>query len=176
MKYSGSSAAVRPYPTIHRRAIGRDGSPCCESLEELGKAMGGKGNLALDNEAAIQRTEGIKKVVKEKFPDIKVVREQTGNWKRDQGKTSVTRARQLWRTGLLPARRSTASPQTTTRWRWGRCRRSRLPENSGEVLLGQPLSTCLHQLSPLVHFRDPPRRRSRFVYISRRPVGSGGFT
>jgi len=49
--------------------------------------MGGKGNLALDNEAAIQRTEGIKKVVKEKFPDIKVVREQTGNWKRDQGKT-----------------------------------------------------------------------------------------
>ena len=46
--------------------------------------MGGKGNLAiltgeLDNEAAIQRTEGIKKVVKEKFPDIKVVREQTGN-------------------------------------------------------------------------------------------------
>ena len=54
--------------------------------------MGGKGNLAilmgeLDNEAAIQRTEGIKKVVKEKFPDIKVVHEQTGNWKRDQGKT-----------------------------------------------------------------------------------------
>jgi hypothetical protein len=30
----------------------------------------------------------------------------------------------------------------------GRCRRSRLPENSGEVLLGQ---LCLHQLSPLVH-------------------------
>jgi inositol transport system substrate-binding protein len=62
------------------------------NMEELGKAMGGKGNLAilmgeLDNEAAIQRTEGIKKVVKEKFPDIKVVREQTGNWKRDQGKT-----------------------------------------------------------------------------------------
>ena len=34
----------------------------------------------------------------------------------------------------------------------GRCRRLRLPENSGEVLLGQ---LCLHQLSPLVHFRDP---------------------
>jgi hypothetical protein len=31
--------------------------------------------------------------------------------------------------------------KTTTRWRWERCRRSRLPENSGEVLLGQPLST-----------------------------------
>ena len=34
----------------------------------------------------------------------------------------------------------------------GRCRRLRLPEYSGEVLLGQ---LCLDQLSPLVHFRDP---------------------
>jgi len=62
------------------------------NMEELGKAMGGKGNVAilmgeLSNEAAIGRTDGIKKVAKEKFPDIKVVREQTGNWKREQGKT-----------------------------------------------------------------------------------------
>jgi inositol transport system substrate-binding protein len=62
------------------------------NMEELGKAMGGKGNLVilmgeLSNEAAIGRTDGIKKIVKEKFPDIKVVREQTGNWKREQGKT-----------------------------------------------------------------------------------------
>ena len=62
------------------------------NMEELGKAMGGKGNVAilmgeLSNEAAIGRTDGIKKVVKEKFPDIKIVREQTGNWKREQGKT-----------------------------------------------------------------------------------------
>ncbi|HZC36225.1 MAG TPA: sugar ABC transporter substrate-binding protein [Chthoniobacterales bacterium] len=62
------------------------------NMEELGKAMGGKGNLAilmgeLSNEAAIGRTDGIKKTAKEKFPDIKIVREQTGNWKRDQGKT-----------------------------------------------------------------------------------------
>jgi inositol transport system substrate-binding protein len=62
------------------------------NMEELGKAMGGKGNLAilmgeLDNEAAIGRTEGIKKIVKEKFPGIKIVREETGNWKREQGKT-----------------------------------------------------------------------------------------
>jgi inositol transport system substrate-binding protein len=62
------------------------------NMEELGKAMGGKGNVAilmgeLSNEAAIGRTDGIKKVAKEKFPGIKVVREQTGNWKRDQGKT-----------------------------------------------------------------------------------------
>jgi inositol transport system substrate-binding protein len=62
------------------------------NMEELGKAMGGKGNLVilmgeLDNEAAIGRTDGIKKVVKEKFPGIKIVREETGNWKREQGKT-----------------------------------------------------------------------------------------
>ena len=62
------------------------------NMEELGKAMGGKGNVAilmgeLSNEAAIGRTDGIKKVIKEKFPDIKVVREQTGNWKREHGKT-----------------------------------------------------------------------------------------
>ncbi|MBV8140541.1 MAG: sugar ABC transporter substrate-binding protein [Verrucomicrobia bacterium] len=62
------------------------------NMEELGKCMGGKGNVAilmgeLDNEAAIGRTEGIEKVCKEKFPDVKIVRKQTGNWKREQGKT-----------------------------------------------------------------------------------------
>jgi len=62
------------------------------NMEELGQAMGGKGNLVilmgeLSNEAAIGRTEGIKKICKEKFPGIKVIREQTGNWKREQGKT-----------------------------------------------------------------------------------------
>ena len=62
------------------------------NMEELGKAMDGKGNLVilmgeLSNEAAIGRTDGIKKVAKENFPDIKIVREQTGNWKREQGKT-----------------------------------------------------------------------------------------
>jgi inositol transport system substrate-binding protein len=62
------------------------------NMEELGKAMGGKGNLVilmgeLSNEAAIGRTDGIKKIVKEKFPNIKITREQTGNWKRAEGKT-----------------------------------------------------------------------------------------
>ena len=62
------------------------------NMEELGKAMGGKGNLVilmgeLDNEAAIGRTDGIKKSAKEKFPDIKITREQTGNWHRAEGKT-----------------------------------------------------------------------------------------
>src|ERR1700740_2669001 len=51
------------------------------NMEELGKAMNGKGNLVilmgeLSNEAAIGRTDGIKKIVQEKFPDIKMVRKQ----------------------------------------------------------------------------------------------------
>jgi inositol transport system substrate-binding protein len=62
------------------------------NMQELGKAMNGKGNVVilmgeLSNEAAINRTAGIKKVIKEKFPNIKVIREQTGNWQRDQGRT-----------------------------------------------------------------------------------------
>jgi inositol transport system substrate-binding protein len=61
-------------------------------MTELGKMMGGKGNVVilmgeLSNEAAIKRTEGIKKVIKEKYPNIKVIREQTGNWQREQGRT-----------------------------------------------------------------------------------------
>jgi inositol transport system substrate-binding protein len=62
------------------------------TMQELGKAMGGKGNLVilmgeLSNEAAIARTDGIKKVIKEQYPNIKVIREQTANWQRDQGRT-----------------------------------------------------------------------------------------
>ena len=62
------------------------------NMEELGKAMGGKGNLAiligeLSDEPAHGRTDGIKQVVKEQFPNIKVTREQTGHWKREPGKT-----------------------------------------------------------------------------------------
>ena len=62
------------------------------NMEELGKAMGGKDNLAiligeLSDEPAHGRTDGIKQVVKEQFPNIKVTREQTGHWKRESGKT-----------------------------------------------------------------------------------------
>src|SRR6202043_685752 len=62
------------------------------NMEELGKAMSGKGNLAiligeLSDEPAHGRTDGIKQVVKEQFPNIKVTREQTGHWKREPGKT-----------------------------------------------------------------------------------------
>jgi inositol transport system substrate-binding protein len=64
------------------------------NMEELGKAMGGKGNLAiligeLSDEPAHGRTDGIKQVVKEQFPNIKVTREQTGHWKREAGKTTM---------------------------------------------------------------------------------------
>jgi len=59
--------------------------------EEVSKALGGKGNVVilmgeLQNEAAIKRTEGTKKVLK-KHPDIKIIREQTGNWQRTEGRT-----------------------------------------------------------------------------------------
>ena len=61
-------------------------------MQELGKMLNGKGNVVvlmgeLSNEAAIKRTEGTKKVIGEKYPDIKVIREQTGNWKREEGRT-----------------------------------------------------------------------------------------
>jgi inositol transport system substrate-binding protein len=54
--------------------------------------MGEKENVAiligkLSNEATLARTDGIKKVIKEKFPDIKVTREQTANWSRAEAKT-----------------------------------------------------------------------------------------
>ncbi len=59
-------------------------------MEALGKLAGGKGNVAIlqgdpANEAARLRTEGCKNVVKEKFPEMKVIREQAGNWYRDKG-------------------------------------------------------------------------------------------
>jgi inositol transport system substrate-binding protein len=59
--------------------------------EEVTKAIGGKGNVVilmgeLQNEAAIKRTEGAKEVFA-KSPGIKVIREQTGNWQRTEGRT-----------------------------------------------------------------------------------------
>jgi inositol transport system substrate-binding protein len=62
------------------------------NMEELAKAMGGKGNLViligdLSDEPAHGRTDGIKQVVKEQFPNIKVTREQSGHWKLEPDKT-----------------------------------------------------------------------------------------
>ena len=58
-------------------------------MEYLAKKLNGKGNVVimigkLDNEAAIKRTEGVKQVAA-KYPDIKIIKEQTGNWSRDEG-------------------------------------------------------------------------------------------
>ena len=61
----------------------------------LGKLMGEKGGNVfilegkLDNEAAIKRTEGFVTTVAAKFPNIKIVDTQVGNWQRDQG-VSIT--------------------------------------------------------------------------------------
>jgi inositol transport system substrate-binding protein len=57
--------------------------------EWLAKQLGGKGNVVIMNgdlaqEAAQKRTEGEKQVFA-KYPDIKIIREDTGNWSRDQG-------------------------------------------------------------------------------------------
>ena len=61
-------------------------------MTELGRLMGGKGNIVimmgeLAHEASRNRTAGIKQVIAEKYPDIKILAEQTANWKRDEGKT-----------------------------------------------------------------------------------------
>jgi inositol transport system substrate-binding protein len=58
--------------------------------EAMGKALGGKGAVAilmgkLDNEGAVKRTEGNEKVIAASYPGIKVLAKETGNWQRDQG-------------------------------------------------------------------------------------------
>lgn len=57
--------------------------------EWLAEQLGGQGNVVIMNgdlaqEAAQMRTEGEKQVFGE-FPDITIIREDTGNWSRDQG-------------------------------------------------------------------------------------------
>lgn len=57
--------------------------------EWIAKKLNGKGNVVIMNgdlsqEAAQKRTEGEKQVFA-KYPDIKVIKEDTGNWSRDQG-------------------------------------------------------------------------------------------
>ncbi len=59
-------------------------------MEYAGELMGGKGNIVilqgtLGHEPARLRTEGVKMVLREKYPDIKVIAEETGDWFRDKG-------------------------------------------------------------------------------------------
>jgi inositol transport system substrate-binding protein len=59
-------------------------------MEFVGDKLGGKGNVAiligkLDNEGALKRTEGNETTLASKYPDMKVLAKETGNWQRDQG-------------------------------------------------------------------------------------------
>jgi inositol transport system substrate-binding protein len=61
-----------------------------QQMEYLGNLLGGSGEVAilmgqLNHEAAQDRTRGVKEVAAEKFPDIRIVTEQTGNWMRNEG-------------------------------------------------------------------------------------------
>jgi inositol transport system substrate-binding protein len=59
-------------------------------MEAMGKVLNGQGGVCvlmgkLDNEGAILRTQGNEDTIKAKFPNIKVLAKETGNWQRDQG-------------------------------------------------------------------------------------------
>jgi inositol transport system substrate-binding protein len=59
-------------------------------MEYAGKLLNGKGSICilmgiLSNEGALGRTAGIEQTIKEKYPGIKVLAKETGNWQRDQG-------------------------------------------------------------------------------------------
>lgn len=59
-------------------------------MEYAGELLKGKGGLCilegqLTNEGAVKRTQGVNDTAKAKFPDIKVLAMETGNWQRDQG-------------------------------------------------------------------------------------------
>ncbi|MDR2313155.1 MAG: substrate-binding domain-containing protein [Spirochaetaceae bacterium] len=58
--------------------------------EAMGAALNGQGGVGilmgkLDNEGAILRTQGNKEVITAKFPNVRILAEETGNWQRDQG-------------------------------------------------------------------------------------------
>lgn len=61
-----------------------------QQMNYMGELLNGKGGVAilmgkLDNEGALKRTEGNEQVIASKFPGIKVLAKETGNWQRDQG-------------------------------------------------------------------------------------------
>jgi inositol transport system substrate-binding protein len=58
--------------------------------ESLGQLLNGQGGVCilmgrLDNEGAILRTQGNEDTFRQKFPGIRVLAKETGNWQRDQG-------------------------------------------------------------------------------------------
>jgi inositol transport system substrate-binding protein len=60
--------------------------------EFVGKLLNGQGNVCilmgtLGQEAQVKRTEGNEQIIKEKYPNIKILAKDTGKWQRDQGMT-----------------------------------------------------------------------------------------
>lgn len=58
-------------------------------MDFLGEKMKGKGGIAiamgiLGNEGTVKRTEGVINTAEEKYPDIKVLAKETGEWQRDK--------------------------------------------------------------------------------------------
>ncbi|OQY34355.1 MAG: sugar ABC transporter substrate-binding protein [Spirochaetaceae bacterium 4572_59] len=63
-----------------------------QQMEYMGELLDGKGGVGilmgkLDNEGALKRTEGNESVIADKYPGIKILAKETGNWQRDQGMT-----------------------------------------------------------------------------------------
>lgn len=102
---AGKDAGI-PIVFVNRNPFGTDAPPegtyyvGSEELvagqqqgEYLGKVAGETGGNAfvlqgkLDNEAAIKRTEGFVTTIEEKYPNIKILDTQVGNWQRDQAVT-----------------------------------------------------------------------------------------
>ncbi len=59
-------------------------------MNYIGEQIGGEGGIAilmgiLGNEATTKRTEGVEEVISAKYPNVKVLTKETGNWQRDQG-------------------------------------------------------------------------------------------
>lgn len=96
---SAAQAAGIPIVYVNRRPADQpDGVPYVGSdsllsglleMEQLAKLAGGKGNVVIlqgdpANEAAVLRTQGCKDIVA-KNPGMKVIKEQAGNWRRDEG-------------------------------------------------------------------------------------------
>jgi ABC-type sugar transport system substrate-binding protein len=55
----------------------------------LGEALGGQGSIgilmgALTNEASYKRSDGVKQILSQKYPAIKVLAEETAQWQRDK--------------------------------------------------------------------------------------------
>jgi len=93
------SAGV-PLIGLNRRFSGADSYVGAKSIdagiiqaEEVIKLTGGKGNVAIltgimGQESQVQRMQGNKDIFA-KYPDIKVILEGTGEWKRDKGMTVI---------------------------------------------------------------------------------------